>query len=59
MYDALFLDFASRASFADAVNLYLRSGASDVGGYVKLASKQRRGAMRADLNAVRTTWKLD
>lgn len=58
VYGAVFLDLADRASLADAVNLYLRCGASDVGGFLGYARKQRRGALRRDLAAVAKTWSL-
>lgn len=58
VYGALFLDLASRTSLADVVNLYLRCGATDVGGFLKYAEHQRRGALRNDLAAVTKTWKL-
>jgi len=52
------LDFASRTSLATAVNLYLRCGEFAVGGYLSFAGKQRKGAFRSDLRAVKKTWKL-
>lgn len=58
VYGAIFLDLASRATLAEAVAMYLRCGSSDVGGYLGYASKQRKGAMKADLTAVAKTWKL-
>ncbi len=58
IYGAIFLDLANRTSLADVVNLYLRCGAMDVGGFVDYARKQRRGALRADLAAVAKTWAL-
>jgi len=58
VYGAIFLDLADRVSLADAVNLYLRCGADDVGGFLGYARKQRRGALRKDLAAVSKTWSL-
>lgn len=58
VYGAIFLDLADRVSLADAVNLYLRCGASDVAGFLSYARKQRRGALRRDLAEVASTWSL-
>lgn len=58
VYGALFLDLANRTSLAGVINLYLRCGAFDVGGFVDYARDQRRGALRADLAAVTKTWAL-
>jgi len=58
VYGAVFLDLATRTSLANAVNWFLRCGASDVGGYIDYASKQRRGAYKAELKAVSATWRL-
>ena len=58
IYGALFLDLANRISLAHVVNLYLRCGASDVGGFLAYADKQRRGKYRADVAEVAATWRL-
>ncbi len=58
VYGALFLALANRTSLSSVVNLYLRCGSFDVGGFLSYARNQRRGALREDLAAVSTTWKL-
>ena len=58
VFGALFLDLASRIGLGTVVNIYLRCGSSDVGGFMGYARKQRRGAFKKDLAAVTKTWKL-
>ena len=58
IYGALFLDLANRISLANVVNLYLRCGASDVGGFLAYADKQRRGTYRPEVAEVAATWRL-
>lgn len=59
VYGAIFLDFASRANLADAVNMYLRCGGFDFDDFVKYGRTRRDGRFRADLKAVGTTWRME
>lgn len=58
VYGAIFLDFASRTSLANAVNLYLRCQDFSAAGWLKLARTTRKGRYRKDADAVARRWKL-
>lgn len=58
VYGAVFLDLADRLTLATVVNLYLRCGAFDVGGFLDYVAKQRRGSYRSAVRNVAATWGL-